>query len=222
MPIIELTAEQTADLVDTRHAGTGMLYPPDGLQPYYLWLMRSLHQLAETSASALKIHADADNPAGVIVMPGRASINGHPLNLSEQAIDLSEFDDDTLNVWLHRDSGSAAVSVGTSGDGWPSTPHIRLAQVVLDEGAVTSIIDRRFEAILRAHRIAAADAAPTIVDHSGGTAGGTPTARDVGAVSDVASAADAIATLAAHAAALSADLDALKAALRDAGLMASA
>jgi hypothetical protein len=149
MAVRELSAEEIEALVGTRHGVTGMEYPPQGLQPYYQWLIRTLHLLAESSAGALRVAQDASSPTAVTVAPGRASIQGVALSYEGGVIDLAGFNNDTVYVWLFDDSGAAAVGFGAEGDGWPVQAHIKLAQVTLEAGAITGILDRRFETVFR-------------------------------------------------------------------------
>ncbi|HEX7009981.1 MAG TPA: hypothetical protein VF184_08365 [Phycisphaeraceae bacterium] len=149
MAVRELSAEEMEALVGTRHGVTGMEYPPQGLQPYYQWLVRTLHLLAESSAGALRVARDASSPTAVTISPGRASIQDAALSYEGGVIDLAEHNNDTVYVWLFDDGGAAAVGFGAEGDGWPAQAHIKLAQVTLEAGAITGILDRRFETVFR-------------------------------------------------------------------------
>lgn len=50
MPSQDLSTQQIAALVGGVHPITGVSYPEAGLQPYYEWLIGSLHRLAEAAA----------------------------------------------------------------------------------------------------------------------------------------------------------------------------
>jgi hypothetical protein len=194
MTIRELTNEEIETLVGTRHAGTGMEYPPNGLQPYYQWLMRALHLLAEASASALRVAPDQDTPTAVCVAPGRATVGGSVLAYTGGTVDLAAFNNATAYVWLH-DAGGAAVTAGASSAGWPATPHLKLAEVTLAGGQITSILDRRFEAML----CGVGSFASVVHDHANAAGGGLIAAattssrgavKQAGADSDTAAFAD--------------------------------
>lgn len=220
MSIVELTREQARTRAGTRHAQTGVLYPEEGVQPYYLWLVRTLDDLASCSAGALRVAADDASPTSVRVAPGRATLQRTPLAFAGETLELAAHNNAVAYVWLFNDAGAAAVGVGASGDGWPDTPHLPLAEVTLSGGRITSILDRRFDTMLLARRADADADTPALADDSGGTPAGSPGSRVVLAVSDTASAADAIATLAAYCSELAVSVNDLRARLRDAGLLA--
>jgi hypothetical protein len=149
MSIQELTSAEIEALVGTRHPATGMEYPPVGLQPYYDWLLRTLHLLAESSAGALRVAGDDGGAMTVAVTPGRVSIDAVPLDFPGGTLDLTAFDNDTALLWLYDGGGTAAVGAALAGDGWPGVNHIKLAEVTLAEGQIVAILDRRFETIFR-------------------------------------------------------------------------
>lgn len=149
MTVKVLSAENITQLVGTRHPTTGIEYPPDGLQPYYHWLVSTLHLLAESSAGALRVARDTDDQAGVHVAPGRASISDVALAYDGGTIDLGAYNNSTAYLWLFDDDGEAAIGVDDESNGWPGGDHLKLAEVTLQAGAVTHILDRRFETIFR-------------------------------------------------------------------------
>ncbi len=150
MPSQDLTSEQIIDRVGSSHAITGLAYPEAGLQPYYEWLVRSLHRLAEASAGDLRVWHDADDATSIWVAPGRCSIAGQPLSYAGGSHDLGVHNNDTALVWLEDNAGVAAVGVAAQSAGWPAGDHLKLAEAVLDAGEVTLITDRRFETLLKA------------------------------------------------------------------------
>lgn len=145
----DLTAEQIAALVGGAHPVTGVAYPEAGLQPYYEWLIRSLHRLAEASAGDLRVWHDADAAASVWVAPGRCSIAGQALVYAGGSIDLGTYNNSTALIWLEDDAGSAKIATADLADGWPAGDHLKLAQAELDAGEVTLITDLRFETLLK-------------------------------------------------------------------------
>lgn len=150
MSIKELTSQELADLVDTRHAATGVAYAPRGLQPYYEWLLRSVHLLAESSAGAFRVAKDDESDTSIIILPGRASISGVALEFPGDVMELAAYNNDTALVWLEDNAGQTDINVTDAATGWPGGSHIKLAEVTLVAGEITQIIDRRFETILKA------------------------------------------------------------------------
>jgi hypothetical protein len=150
MSIQELSPAEIEALVGSRHAAAGIEYPPAGLQPYYHWLVRTLHLLAESSAGALRVARDDVGPMVVAIAPGRASIDNVPLAYAGGTVDLAPFDGDTALVWLcDGGGGAAAVDAASVGTGWPGVNHIKLAEVTLMDGQIVAILDRRFETVFR-------------------------------------------------------------------------
>ena len=148
MTIEQLSPSEIEQRAGTRHAATGIEYPPNGLQPYYHWLIRTLHLLAESSAAALRVARDDTSAATVRILPGRASIGGAPLVYDGGTVDLGPYNNDTAYLWL-EDDGGAAIKTASDGGGWPGGAHIKLAEVTLADGEITDILDRRFESMLK-------------------------------------------------------------------------
>lgn len=148
MPIKELTHNEVENLVGTRHTITGIEYPPNGLQPYYHWLIRTLHLLAESSLGALRVSADDSSGTSIRVAPGRASISGVVLDHWGQLLDLSSYNNDTAYIWLFNNSGTPSIGVGADASGWPGMSHLKLAEVTMVSGQISHILDRRIEQIL--------------------------------------------------------------------------
>ena len=150
MPSQDLTSQQIAELVGSAHPTTGLSYPEAGLQPYYEWLIEALHRLAESSAADLRAWKDADAAASIWVAPGRCSIAGQALTYAGGRVDLGIYNNSEALVWLQDNAGAAEVATADAASGWPVGDHLRLATVRLDNGAITSITDHRFETILKA------------------------------------------------------------------------
>ena len=148
MAIKDLTSDQINTLVGTRHEQTGFEYPPAGLQPYYKWLLRQLHHLAESSAGAFRVVRDDIDSTTVRVMPGRATIGGVVLAYSGGTVDLAGYNNDIAYLWLEDNSGSAAIGVADDASGWPAGLHIKLAEIETVAGVIVSVLDRRFETML--------------------------------------------------------------------------
>ena len=147
MAIQDLTTTEIESLVGTRHGETGFEYPANGLQPYYQWLVRALHHLGEASFGDFQIRSEQTD-AMIRVMPGRAAVDDVVLVGSGETIDLSSFNNDTVYVWLYDNAGVAAISFGADADGWPTTQHVKLAEVTLAAGIVAGVVDRRQETAL--------------------------------------------------------------------------
>lgn len=148
MSIKELSTNQIEGLVGTRHAVTGIEYPPTGLQPYYEWLIRALHLLAESSFGALRVVAGDESDTVVWIAPGRASISGVVLDFAGLSVELSSYNNDTAYLWLYDNSGSPGIGVGADVSGWPGGAHLKLAEVAIASGQITQIIDRRIDQVL--------------------------------------------------------------------------
>jgi hypothetical protein len=164
MAIQELSTSEIDALTGTRHALAGFAYPAIGLQPYYEWLVRTLHLLGEASAGGLKVNRDDQSNTGVLVTPGRATLAGVALAYAGETLDLASFNNDTAILWLYDDAGEAAVGVGSDAGGWPVVPHIKLAEVTLAAGQVTDILDRRLESLFSADLAPGAVAAAALAD----------------------------------------------------------
>jgi hypothetical protein len=147
MPIQELTSDQIDSLVGTRHPSAGMEYPPNGLQPYYYWLIRALHLLAESSLCAFRVAADDSSGTSIQIAPGRATISGVVLDFLGETNDLSAFNNDTAYVWLRDTAGAPGIGINSDSGGWPVIPHIKLAEVTIVAGVISNVIDRRSETV---------------------------------------------------------------------------
>ncbi|MFI4860972.1 MAG: hypothetical protein ACIAXF_09860 [Phycisphaerales bacterium JB063] len=145
----ELTHEQVEQLVNTRDDATGLLYPPAGLQPYHDWLIQTLHRLAASSAADLRVSGSASAATDCCVSPGRASLDGTAVSYPGETLELGSYNNDTALVWLEEDAGEASVQVADAATGWPAGVHLKLAEVTLAGGAITEILDRRFETVFK-------------------------------------------------------------------------
>jgi hypothetical protein len=146
----DLSTQQIAALVGTTHPVTGLAYPEAGLQPYYDWLIRSLHRLAEASAGDLRVWQDDDEPASVWVAPGRCSIAGAALAYPGGSLSLGAYNNSTALIWLQDNAGAAQLGVADTAAGWPAGDHLKLAEATLSAGQITLIADRRFDTLLKA------------------------------------------------------------------------
>jgi len=145
----DLTQQQILDLAGTHHVATGVEFPQPGLQPYYQWLMQTIHRLAERSAGDLLVGLDDSSSTSVWISSGRASIAGVSLQFTGQSLDLGSLNNDTVAVWL-EDSAGPQIEYESTAIGWPASDHIKLAEVTVTAGAIANITDLRFETILKA------------------------------------------------------------------------
>ncbi len=143
-----LSAEQIDALVGSRHPVVGFEYPPGGLQPYYHWLMSSLHLLAEASAGELRVGTDNQSPTHVHIVPGRAILDGQVYTFAGTVVDLAPFNNDVALVGLTVAGDLPTVIVRSEATGWPPSAHLPLAEVALSGGAVGRITDLRSTARL--------------------------------------------------------------------------
>lgn len=154
MAVKDLTSAQVTALYGAgteRLARSGVLVPTSGLQPWYEWMVNAINHLDQASAGWLQVRQDDAAATTVRVMPGRAVIAGVPLVYAGGAIALAAYNNDTAYLYLQNDgAGAAEIIAVADGTGWPATPHVRLASVVLASGAITSITDLRPEALFLA------------------------------------------------------------------------
>lgn len=147
MTIKDLSSAQVSALVGTRDGRSGVLYPAAGLQPWHEWLVRTLDAL-DADAPGLRVAADDGSDTAVYITAGVAGVGGDLLSYAGGTIELSAYDDDTAYVWLYSNAGVATIGKSTDAAGWPTTEHLKLAEVTLAGGAITGIVDRRLSALL--------------------------------------------------------------------------
>lgn len=150
MSIRDLSSQEIEQLIGTRHGTTGIEFPPPGLSPYYSWLIRTLHHLAESSVGNLRVTRDEANPTSIHVMPGRATIGGEARAFVGETIDLAQFNNSSVLVSLQADGETCAVQITDETSNWPAPPHIKLARVALAEGKIVAVEDRRMDALFHA------------------------------------------------------------------------
>lgn len=60
---------------------------------------------------------------------------------------INPADNDTTYVWMKSDN---TIGYGVDGDGWPTTEHIKLAEIDVDsDGVITDIRDMRYPTIYK-------------------------------------------------------------------------
>jgi hypothetical protein len=148
MAVKDLTSSEVAALANTRHALSGVKFLAQGESDYHNMFMNALHLLSRESAAWGMVHDDDAAGTTVRVMPCRALLDGVTLIYAGGTISLAAYNNDVAYVWLEDDgAGAAQISADSDANGWPSTPHFKLAEVTLVSGAVTSggILDRSQE-----------------------------------------------------------------------------
>lgn len=145
MGIRELSDAEVYQLVGQRDEVAGIEYPPQGLQPYHGWLIRTLYRLAQQTVGALKVWRSDASESSVYVAAGRASIGGQSVVFEGADVELGAYNNQRVYLWLFLDQGQGRVGVAEESTGWPSGPHVKLAEVRLEGGKVVEIVDRRLE-----------------------------------------------------------------------------
>ena len=105
---------------------------------------------AKRQPGALRVNRDDTTDTTVRIESGRATMEGVVLAWPGGTIDLALFNNETVYVWLD-DVGGGIPQIGhdCAANGWPTTTHLKLAEVTVSAGQVTTIVDRRFETILQ-------------------------------------------------------------------------
>ncbi|MEM6551156.1 MAG: hypothetical protein AAF750_03415 [Planctomycetota bacterium] len=143
-----LTTTQIDALVDTTEPGTGITFPPLGLQPYHTWLIDTLHRLAASAVPQFRIApADPDQPTLVYAAPGRAIIDQTTLDFPGQTLDLAPWNNQTARLYLIDNAGTAELAANSD---WPVGAHLKLAEATLSQGAITQITDLRLQPLFTA------------------------------------------------------------------------
>jgi hypothetical protein len=171
MAVKDLTSSEVAALANTRHALSGVKFLALGESDYHNMFMNALHLLSRESAAWAMVHDDDAAGTTVRVMPCRALLDGVTLVYAGGTISLAAYNNDVAYVWVEDDgAGAAQIAADSDANGWPSTPHIKLAEVTLASGAVTAILDRSQE-----HKLGVAGIAMPGYDLSIETQGDTGT-----------------------------------------------
>lgn len=163
----KLTDDQAVALSATTDSSTGAVYPSVAVNNWAAAIYRFLHRVlaALNVANALRVYTIDSNADAVGVRPGRIDIAGTVLDYAgaDPAVD-GLTNNATTYIWIYNSSGSAAVASGASGGGWPTYEHIKLAEVTMASGVITTIVDRRSEAVYRS-----TSRRPAVEHHSNST-----------------------------------------------------
>ncbi len=236
MAELQLTDPQAVALSGTTDASNGVAYPSANADPWLAQIYRALAQIAAVADAAnnLRVCRDDASDLTIRIRPGRCSIDAEPLDYAGGTALVT--DDDVTYVWAFDDTGTLTIGSAIDGDGWPSTAHIKLAEVTAADGEVTAILDRRGEAMLadgtfaatttRAGAVLMAEVdsdTAALTDNSGGSSGSGTIAiltdAENSGSADLTPTANAIATLAAYCGTLRSELNGLRAKLRSAGIL---
>ncbi|MEM6553533.1 MAG: hypothetical protein AAF750_15565 [Planctomycetota bacterium] len=144
MAIKQLTDSEAANLAGTNDAATGVPFPALNASGWAYDYLRSLQRLLDVSPSDLAVvEVDtAANHAGVL--PGSCAFGDYPGGTGSTPAVTTLADDDTTYIWAESDgSNGVQINSATDATGWPTTAHIKLAEVTMASGAITQITDRR-------------------------------------------------------------------------------
>jgi hypothetical protein len=146
MTIKALSSTALQSLRETRLGATGVFIWSIDAADYDARMMDALHKLDLAAFGHFRVAEDDASATTIRVMPGRmVGITGTAMAYAGGAVDLAAYNNATAFVWMYDNAGAATVGSGVSTSGWPTTPHIPLAEVVLASGVITSILDRRME-----------------------------------------------------------------------------
>ncbi len=140
----------------TRHEKTGAKYEAKNTEGWWEWIMSTLYHLGEASAGWLQVREDDSSALAVRVTPGRASFDGAAYSYAGGVVS-GLTNNDTTYIWAEIDGGSLTIDSGIDGSGWPATAHLKLAEVTISAGAISGIVDRRQELMLRSGGIVGAE-----------------------------------------------------------------
>lgn len=143
----ELTQSEADALVGTRLSKSKLLVPAWGAQPWHTLLVNWLNHLDAASFGDYRVMKDDTGNTYIYVAPGRFQLRGVVLVYAGGSIDLTAYNNDTAYVWLENSGGVATINKATDATGWPATAHIKLAEVTLASGTITTIVDRRIDQI---------------------------------------------------------------------------
>lgn len=154
-------AGELLTLAGTREAATGLKWPEQISSWYDEFLAQYWHLTRSIAPIGFRVEREA-TAGSVQVLSGRASIRGHLIDYTtgnalngtvNGVIDLSGYAGDTAYIALLYDvaGGHFEIAVDTDANGWPSGPHIKLAEVTVSAGPVIAydaIVDRRGDQLI--------------------------------------------------------------------------
>ncbi len=147
--------DTTADaLAGTTDASTGLPYPGDSDDPWLAARNRADSHLRAMAVRGndFRVYPIKDNADALGVRAGRFAFGSTVLVYAGEDPDANVgldglTDNDTTYVWLYSVAGVATIGTGIASGGWPSVPHVKLAEVTMVAGVITLILDRRGEGL---------------------------------------------------------------------------
>lgn len=145
-----LTDDEALALSGTTDAATGLVHTTVGQFNHAADRKRVDDQVRRVAllANNLRVYEVEGNADAIGVRPGRCQLAGVAYSYAglDPAVD-SLANNDTTYIWAEDDGGGALqIDSAIDATGWPSNPHLKLAEVTLAAGVITSIVDRRADA----------------------------------------------------------------------------
>jgi len=144
-----LTELEASAMFGSTDAQTGVTIPGVFTSPWGRDRNRTDARLIDVArlGNNFRVYLVDANDDAIGIRAGRCTIAGVVLVYAgaDPAVD-GLTDDDTTLVWVYDDSGTATIG---SGDAWPTDPHVKLAEVTMADGEITTILDRRAEAVFQ-------------------------------------------------------------------------
>ena len=145
MAVDGLTNAEVTALAGTRDGLSGVEFHTHSETDYFYRMVETQWLLSLASANWFQVLDDDAAALTVRVMPGRAVLAGETLVYAGGTV-AGLTDNDTTYIWLYDSGGGvAAISSAIDATGWPTYAHFKLAEVTVDSGAVTAILDRSRE-----------------------------------------------------------------------------
>lgn len=147
MAELQLTDDEALAYSGTTDADAGLTYPTVGDSSWAADLYRLVRRLATLAVFDLHVYPVSGNADAVGVRAGRCRIGATEYSYAgaDPAVD-GLADNETTYLWAEDDGGGGVqVASAAQGVGWPGTAHLKLAEVTMASGVITSIVDRRIK-----------------------------------------------------------------------------
>lgn len=152
----QLTDAEAASLYGTTDADSGVPTPAVTKNNWGPDMVRTIDRLSAVAFDDLQVYETDDADDSIAVRPGRVAIRGTGYTYAGADPAVSSVaNNDTTYVWAYVSGGAIAIGSAIDATGWPATPHVKLAEVTLSAGAITTIVDRRFDHAIARHAITA-------------------------------------------------------------------
>lgn len=131
------------------HPLCGPIFVSAGTTPWYEADQFARYHTAQALFGHLQVRKATANDTTVHINAGSAMIDGVRHTYAGGTLDLAANDDDTTYIWAEEDDTDLVIDSAVDGTGWPTTPHIKLAEVTLAGGTFeeSAIVDRRPDSI---------------------------------------------------------------------------